>query len=1058
MWLTRLAIGRPIVIWMCLAAIAVLGTLSYFRLPAELNPKVDIPTLTVVTVYPGAGPTEVESSVTRPIEDAVGAAPGLRDIYSSSQESLSVISLDLAVGTDLDQAQTMVRERIELARATLPEGVRPPIVAKLDINAQPVLQVAIPSAGDAAALRRAVDRTLSRRLARIPGVATVEVTGGPQAEVRVLADLPTLTSLGVTLDDLGAALKASNRSVPSGSLRTGTHETAHRTEASFRSLDDVRQAMVPAPRLMAQEMVPDLPIPGLPGKDMAAAPLTIGDVATVVMARRTGDAASRINGRECVGLTLTKSPDANAMDVVDRARALLARAAVDGSLPGSAVPVVVRDESMVVRRALHDVNVTLVLGALLATLVVLLFLREVRGTVIVALALPACMVATYLMMHVGGFTLNQMTLLALSLSVGILVDDSIVVLESITRHLEAGETPEEAAYNGRTEIGFAGLALTLADVVVFVPIGFMGGVVGAFFREFGITVAFATLFSLLVSFTVTPALAARWYRRRAHGASDSHAGVGAARYKRAVAWALYNRGWVIATGATALLVTGLVCVPFLGTDFVPATDRGLVTVLLELPAGASMEATDAVARQVEARLERAPGIAGVATTLGRILGGFGAIPQEGSHLAQITLDLQPRANALQRLRLWSVGPDARTDSDTDVADRVRGLLAEVRGARITVTALRSVANVGSAIQLQLTGDDLQAVARAAQKARAAVARLPGFLNADTSYRQGKPEIQARIDALRASGASVLPAIAGSVLRTAIEGDASTTMMLNGASVPIRLRAAGLDGSRPETVADVPVGFSGGAAVTLSDIATIERRSGPVGVDRINGRRLITVTADLAPGVPLGDAQAQIEAALADLDLGRVTHRFGGESEAMADNLPYLAGALALAVLLVFAVLASLFNSLLEPLVVMLTLPMALVGALAALVLAGQTLSLVTMVGVMMLCGLMGRNAILLVDYTNALRQRGMGRDEAVAEAGAVRLRPILMTTITTLVGMAPVALSLGDAAELRAPMATVVIGGLTVSTVLTLLVVPAVYTVADDLRSRFARRRSGAAL
>ncbi|MCX6361369.1 MAG: efflux RND transporter permease subunit [Armatimonadetes bacterium] len=1056
MWLTRLAIGRPIVIWMCLAAIAVLGALSYSRLPAELNPKVEIPTLTVVTVYPGAGPAEVESSVTRLIEDAVGSAPGLRDVYSSSQESLSVVSLDLAVGTDLNQAQTMVRERIELARAMLPEGVRPPIVAKLDINAQPVLQVAIPSAGDAGALRRAVDRHLSPRLARIQGVATVEVTGGPQTEVRVLADVPTLTSLGVTLDDVSAALKASNRSVPSGSLLTGTLETAYRTEASFRSLEDVRHAMIPAQRLMAQELMPDLPIPGLPGKDRAASPLTIGDVATVVLACHAGDAASRINGRECVGLTLTKSPDANAMDVVDRARALLAGATTDGSLPDGAAPVVVRDESAVVRRALHDVNVTLVLGALLATLVVLLFLREVRGTVIVALALPACMVATYLMMHIGGFTLNQMTLLALSLSVGILVDDSIVVLESITRHLEAGETPEEAAYSGRTEIGFAGLALTLADVVVFVPIAFMGGVVGAFFREFGITVAFATLFSLLVSFTVTPALAARWYRRRTSEASDSRTGVGSARYKRAVAWALHNRGWVIATGAAALLCAGLVSVPFLGTEFVPATDRGLVSVLLELPAGSSMEATDAVARQVEARLARAPGIAGVATTLGRVLGGFGAIPQQGSHLAQMTLDLQPRASALQRLGLSPAGGPVRILADTDVADRVRGLISDVGGARITVTALRSVANVGSAIQLQLTGDDLHDVAQAAAKARAAVAHLPGILNADTSYRQGKPELQARIDPLRSSATSVLPAMAGSVLRTAIEGDASTTMMLAGASVPIRLRAAGLDGSRPETVADVPVGFSDGTAVMLGDVATIERRSGPVGIDRLNGRRLITVTADLAPGVPLGDAQSRIEAALAGLDLGPVAHRFGGESEAMADNLPYLAGALALAVLLVFAVLASLFNSLLEPLVVMLTLPMALVGALAALVLAGQTLSLVTMVGIMMLCGLMGRNAILLVDYTNTLRQRGMARNEAVAEAGAARLRPILMTTITTLVGMAPVALSLGDAAELRAPMATVVIGGLTVSTVLTLLVVPAVYTVADDLRSRLARRGNGA--
>jgi hydrophobic/amphiphilic exporter-1 (mainly G- bacteria), HAE1 family len=1036
---------------MALTALAILGVVAYFRLPAELNPRVDIPTLTVTTVYPGAGPREVESLVTRPLEDALGAVSRVRDLFSSSQESVSIISMDFQSGTDIERALASVREKVEAARPQLPQDAHAPIAAKLDINALPVLYIALSSPAPIRELRQSVDLRLKPRISRVPGVASVNVVGGEQREIRVEVSSDKLAQLGLTIDDVVQAVKAANRDVPAGDIVQGPTEIGVRTMGAFGRLDDIRQAQIFSQRLMMPAMRGEQGI-----RPRTPAPLTVADVATVRDSIASPSSTTRANGRPSVGVIISKSSDANTVSVVDQVKQEIGASRT--ALPAGTELVYSRDESVVVRDALEDVNMTLVLGAILAMTVVFLFLHNFRGTLIVAIALPACMVATFLALYLFGYTLNQMTLLALSLSVGILIDDSIVVLESITRHLGLGEGAEEAAYNGRTEIGFADVTTTLVDVVVFLPIAFMGGIVGAFFKQFGVTVVVATLFSLIVSFTVTPSLASRWYRRgenpdavtggffgwleRVHHGMEEQ-------YRRILRWALGRRAWVVAAAVVVLVSAVLVTLPSLGTDLLPATDQGQLSITIELPASASLAATDQLTSRVEREIQAVPEVANQVATVGEILGGFGAIPQRGPQFAQINVRLKDKAGVLEGL----FGRPGRRRSDDEVAGDLRRRSVKVPEARITAVAVRSAASVGAPIQVQLRAPDLDTLERTANSLRDQMAALPGIVDPDVSLRTGRRELQVRVDRTRAAAYAVPVAQAASILRDSVEGNTDSVFREGGLEFPIRIQLANVDRGRAADLRRIPVGYSGGSAVTLEQVAEIGSGAGPAAIDRLNGERMTTVSAQLAPRYPLGAAEAAIRQKLASIPMEGVTYRFGGEAEAMDENIPYFAFALGLAVILVYLVMASLFNSLLNPLIIMFTLPMALVGALLALALSGETLSLVSMIGIIMLTGLMGRNAILLIDYTGTLRARGRERSEAVIDAGATRLRPILMTTLATIFGMLPVALRIGRASELRAPMAIVVIGGLLVSTVLTLVVIPVVYTLFDDLVSR---RRAGA--
>jgi len=1042
MWLTNLAIRRPIVILMVFAALTVLGLKSRSGMPVDLYPKVDIPYVVITTVYPGAGPEEIETLVSKPLEDAVGSVSGMKNITSYSQEGISTVAIEFELETNLDTAMADVRAKVDAARRSIPQDAEPPVVRKIDIGSFPVLWLGISSRRPAQEMRDLADDVIRDRLGKLKGVAAVTVTGGDLREIQVNVDKHRLEAYGLSISQISQALTTGNLNLPSGRITEGSREYAVRAVGEFGSVDEIRNLRI-----------------HFSGGEDGDKVLTIGDIAEVKDTTAEREETTRLQKEDSIGLLVQKQSDANTVEVVDAAKEELA--AMKEILPPDVKIAVALDQSNKVKEALADVNVSLWLGAFLAVLIVFLFLHSIRGTFIVAIAIPTSIVATFIPIYFAGFTMNMMVMLALSLAVGILVDDSIVVLENIYRHLAKGEEPAEAAFNGRTEIGLAAITITMVDVVVFVPIAFMGGMVGRFFREFGITVATATMFSLLVSFTLTPMLASRWYRKGE--AVEATSGFFAkfdrfyhaldVRYRGVLAWALGHRRLVVATGFGLLLVILFAVLPSLGFEFFPKTDQNQAGVTVEMPVGSSLDATDAVVRQVEDVFATIPEVESIFTSVGSTQAIMGA-GERGANYGQVNGALREKESVLDRfLRPFLRGHPKRIRSDQAIAQEIRRKIAGIPGGRTIVQIQTGMGHGGSPVDIELTGSDTGEMNAVAQKIRSIIASTEGILNADVSWKVGKPEVEAAVDRVRAAEMDFSVGEIASALRTSVEGSTDTHFRDNGKEYDIRVRLNEFDRYSLSDIGRVVIGSVDDKPVFLQDVARISYATGPTKIERKNRQRKVSVTADLAPGYHIGNIQQVLKEKLADVPLGNVRLHWGGEVQDMFEQGMHLLGALLLAIALVYMLMAALFESLFNPFIIMFSLPMALVGAIMALALTGETLSMISMIGFIMLMGLVTKNAILLVDYTNTLRSRGMERNAAILEAGPTRLRPILMTTFAMIFGMLPTALKLGRGSEMRAPMAIAVIGGLIVSALLTLVVIPTLYTIFDDLMAKYQARK-----
>jgi len=1040
MWLTNLSIRRPIVILMLFTALIVLGFRSRAGMPVDLYPDIDIPYAVVTTIYPGAGPEEIETLISKPIEDAIVSTNGLKNLTSYSQEGISNVALEFELGTDLDAAMADVRAKVDAVRRQLPQDVDPPVVQKLDVGSFPVLWLGFSSKRPVRELRELADEVIKDRLGKIAGVGAVTVTGGDIREIQVNVDKNRLEAYGITIGQVSQALSLGNLNLPSGRVTEGRREYAVRAVGEFNSIDEIRNMRIHVP---------------------GGVVLTLGDIAEVKDTSAEREETTRVQKEDSIGLLIQKQPDANTVEVVASVKKELD--AMKDVLPRDVEVAVALDQSTQVKEALSDVNVSLWLGAFLAVVIVFLFLHNIRGTFIVAIAIPTSIIATFIPIYFAGFTMNMMVMLALSLAVGILVDDSIVVLENIYRHLAKGEEPAEAAFNGRTEIGLAAITITMVDVVVFVPIAFMGGIVGQFFRQFGITVATATLFSLLVSFTLTPMLASRWYRKGE--AVEAASGFFAkfdrfyhqldVRYRSALAWALRHRKLVVLTGFGILLVILFAVTPHLGFEFFPRIDQKQVGVTIEMPVGTSLSATDSVARQIEDIFSTIPEVEYIFTNVGSTQGGRGGMGERGANYAQIIGSLTEKESILDRfMRPFIRGARKRTRSDEEIAQAIRSRITDIPGGRILVQVQSGMGRGGSPIDIELTGSDISEITAVAQEVKRIVAATPGVLNTDVSWKVGKPELKATVDRVRAAEMGLTVGQIASALRTSIEGNTDTHFREGGREYDIRVRLNEFDRYSLSDVGRVVVGSVNHSPVYLQDVAQIKQDTGPTKIERKNRQRKVSVTADIAHGYHLGNVQKVLDKKLAkEVDLGNVRLHWAGETEQMKESFGHMLSALLLAIALVYMLMAALFESLLNPFIIMFSLPMALVGAILALAMSGESLSIISMIGFIMLMGLVTKNAILLIDYTNTLRQRGMERNAAVLEAGPTRLRPILMTTLAMIFGMLPTALKLGRGSEMRAPMAVAVIGGLIVSTLLTLLVIPTLYTIFDDLVVRWHNRK-----
>ncbi len=1029
--LTKISIERPVTILMVIGALLIAGAISFTRLPVRRLPNVDFPFVRATIAYPGASPTDIERLVVDPMEQALANVSGVVQMSAIAAPGRGTVTLQFQNGTDTSIAAVDVSQALARAARAFPTGSLAPVITAANPAALPLMNIALSGRLTQSQLYTLAVERVAPALDQVAGVASVNVVGGREPQVNVLVHPTAMEEYRVSLAQVVAALASSNRSTPAGSLVQNGTTYLLRTSGLFRSVAQLRSVVV-AKR---------------PGGDVQ-----LGDVASVGLGYARQGSTAELNGQPAVGLVLTAQSTANSLAVDTAVHTALADLAP--SLPPGVHLTVVGNVTRFTRASLHDVEFDLVLAVLITGVVLWAFLHRLQHTLIVLAAIPTSLIITFTVMYALHFSLDLISLMALSLLIGILVDDAVVVLENIHRHVSLGEAVAAAAYNGRMEIGAAAVAITLTDVVVYGPTAFVSGNVGQLFREFGLTITAATLISLFISFTLTPMLASRWLQSRgggAAGAATGAAGVGrgfaaawdraygalVARYRRTLRWALDHPGAVLLVALAALVFSAL-AVPagWVGTTFAPKEDIGTFTVQLRFPPTVTLGESQADVHALAAAIHALPGVTDVYASAG-----FAAGLGTGIGTGQITVDLLPKG---QRPGLF-----------TYYQPTVLRLARAYPGMKAHVAVQNPlVLPGGRALQIQLTGPSLSTLASLAQAVEARIGGLPGVVNVGSSALQPSPEIQVEISHAEASYLGVSSGALGTLVADAVAGHIATILqpLANAPGLPVDVQVAGGAALSAQQLSDLPVPTPHGV-VPLAQVARIHYTTAPASLDFVNRQLAVTVSATVESH-DLGRVALEAAAALHGLPLpAGYSWSLGGQAAQQRAAFGPLAGALALSVLLVYMLLAALYESLLYPLILILTLPLATVGAMLGLMVTGHTLNIFSFIGLIMLTGLVAKNAILLVDYTGTLRRRGYALVDALVEAGSVRLRPILMTTATMVFAMLPLAISQGAGSEDRQPMAVVVIGGVLTSTLLTLVVVPVMYRLMTPWADRLGRRR-----
>ncbi len=1010
---------------MVFVALAVLGIYSYNQMGVDLLPRMDWPIVSVVTVYPGAGPQEVENDVSKPLEDGLSSLNSIDNIRSYSRENVSVVVVQFSFSTDVNTAANDVQRSVDMVRSRLPKDAEAPRVQKADLNSFPIVRISAQGDMEPTALYQFIKDNVKTALEHVPGVATVELVGGKQREIKVQVKNARLRAYNVSLMRVAQALASDNIDFPAGTVTGATREYTVRLSGKFQSLDQLREMVIAS---TPQGVV------------------HLGDIAEVRDSYKTeGQTYSSIGGEPAIGMIIQKTSDANSVKTSDGIQKELQ--ILEKAYGGSGLKfTVAQDITQFTRNSINEVRRDLGLAILMVAVTLFLFLHSLRNSFIVLLSIPTSLISTFVFMYAMGFTINLVSTMALALVIGILVDDSIVVLENIHRHLELGEEKREAAINGRSEIGFAAVAITLVDVVVFLPIAMVGGLVGKIFREFGLTIVVSTLISLFVSFTLTPMLASRWSSLKLY--SDESA-VGRfvnwfeglqkrldSGYRRILGWALARKKTVLAMSGAALFIS-LLPIPLhlIGTEFLTQPDRGEFALTIEMPVGTPLDRTDQTLTQIENRLKADPSIERYFSTVG---------------VSEQTFQKSTQPN-LGQIQIKLVSRQRRTLSTDEIMAHVKGIADSYPGvvSRTSVIGMWGTANY-SPLEVEIQSENLSDVVAASQKIGDIMAKTEGVTDIKSTWQTARPEIQIVVDREKAASFGLTLGDVAAVLQTAIQGAVVTKYNDSGTDYDIRLQLAEGDRDEASEIRNLTLMTRSGRQVYLGQIADVVGGNGPVEIDRKDRERLVTILGNLTGSRSLGDVTRDIQSGIAALDLpSSIKVFFGGDTENMSDMFRDMVLALAMAILFVYMIMVSLFESYAHPFTIMFSLPVALVGGMLALFLTGQTLNTFSMIGVIMSMGLVTKNAILLVDYTNTLRGRGYEMIDAILEAGPTRLRPIVMTTATMVFGMLPLALGLGAGSEIRQSMAIVVIGALISSSLLTLILVPVMYTYVDGFKLRF---------
>lgn len=1009
MTLSDVAIRRPVFTAMLSLGILVFGFLSLARLPTDLYPPVNFPLLLVRVVYPGASPEDIERDVTKPIEEAVSGISGIAKLDSYTRDSAALIITQFEMNSDLEAATNRVRDRVGALEGTLPSGAQPPVIQQIDIGALPVFVFALSTDGSVNDARAIADERLRPFLEQVDGVGSVNVVGGQDREVQVDLDLDRISALGLSPADIGQRLGIENLSVPVGSVTARSYDVGVRAIGGYTSVADIARTVVHTTR--------------------DGRVIRLSDVAAVADGWSEATRFVRNDGKPAVTLEVVKKSGSNTVQVCHDVRARLAE--VVPTLGAGAAFEVISDQSREVEQNAHEVWVAIFAGGAMAAGVILFFLLDLRGTLISALALPTSIVGTFAVMYGLGFSFNTMTLMGMSLAIGLLIDDAVVVRESITRRMEAGDDPTTAASRGTSEIALAVLATTFSLVAVFVPVAFMSGMVGQFFKQFGLTIAAAVLVSLWVAFTLDPMLSARLSARR-HGPRVGIAarierfldGIDAA-YRRILDWVLtYRKATIAITVGVLLLTAGIASrIP---AEFVPKQDRGEVLADLRLPVGTSLATTDAVARRVEADLRAIPGIRRVYTIVGH---------EDQPHRA--------------RFRVMAVDKAERAESLAHFEGKIREVLSREPQGQVTLSPPSIIEGLGDwpPFMFIVQGPDLDGVYREGRRIEAMLRAVPGTSDVRLTMEPGRPELELRIDRDLAADRGVPAGLVGLTARGLVEGTIVGTLRDGGREADIRLRAAPRFADDAAAIANLPLASPRGA-VRLGDVAEVSMGVGPSEIQHHNRMRSVSVWSQVAEGAALGTV---LDASFAALEANPLPEGYfvtlDGQAKDMNETAAAMGLAIAVAFACIFMVLASQFESLLHPFTLVVSIPLAMVGAFLALAVTGSSISMGSQIGIILLMGLVTKNAILLVDGALVAVREGHDPIAAMRIAGPRRLRPILMTSVAMALGMVPTAIGGGIGSEFRAPMAIAVIGGVTSSTLLTLLVVPVIFTWMERLRA-----------
>ena len=1016
MILADICVRRPVFATMLIGVLVVAGWFSYRSLTLELMPKVEMPVVTVTTTLPGAGPEEIEAQITKIIEEAINTVSGIDELRSVTREGLSQVIVQFVLEKDLGVAAQEVRDKVGTILAELPQDADPPIVEKFDIDATPIATITVSGFRSLKELTEIAENQVKEPLESVTGVGAIDIIGGRKREIQVLLDHERLMAYRLSMRTVAEALAKQNVEFPGGRITQDSGETVLRTLGRVKSVREFEDIVVAT---------------------TDGVPITIADIGRVEDGVEEPRSLSRYDGKNAVSLVIRKQSGANTVDAVEALQERLSE--VQKLLPPGLDARITRDQSEFVKASVHEVEQHLILGSIFASIIVFFFLGNLRSTIIAAVSIPVSIIATYTLLAAAGYSLNRITLLGLTLAVGIVIDDAIVVLENIYRYIEEkGMNPFEAARAATAEVGLAVSATTLSLVVIFVPVGFLKGIIGMWLSSFGFTMAFAIMVSLLVSFTLTPMMCARFLPKnsdhKAHSSRESlFYRLIDRSYTAMLAWSMRHR-WVVVCLTLGLFIATPWIAGLVRPSLMASDDRGEFEINIKTPPGYSLAQTDAVTRQIEAEIQPLPGVAHLLTEIGSVVG-----------------ESVTRAKIVVLLNHYT----ERDLKQHQVMDLAREKVQGFPGMRISVDQILPVSGGGVQnvdVSYNLRGPELETLHHYAEALTTEARQIPGLRDVDSSYEGGNPELQVHLNRRKSSDLGVEAADIASTIRIMVAGEKITTYREGDELYDVRLRLAPESRNRPEVIQQAAIPSAAVGQVQLSSLVDMIPGTGPVQIDRQERQRQITLTANLAKGKALSDAIADIDVKVEDMGLPPgYTTGVSGMGKMFAEMMESFQLAFLLSIIGMYMILAAQFESFLHPITIMLSLPLAVPFALLALWLFDQHLALFAILGMLLLFGIVKKNSILQIDHTINLRAQGIPRDEAILRANRERLRPILMTTLALVAGMVPILIGQGPAAESHRGIAVVVIGGQSLCLLITLLVTPVAYSLFDDMEAGLAR-------